>query len=335
MLKPVRVLPSESGDDSLKRSAGDLAGTLSFILMGHHVEMTPFEAFCMPVATYLHSYKRKSVLLNIEIESDPTRKIYAFFEFNSAIIYGAIMRQLQEGLIQSKLGAGDFSGPIREAFNEIGNQFTGSLDRIVRSNTHAKAHLVLDFKKQVYPDEQIAPEHFIDNEEYVVWLSDMTIEGYPKQKLTIMFPQSFFEEMIGQRLKLQGINQRKVMLYSWDKEFAKRIAEKVYSRHFVAQLVDNYTDMVHLGKETGVALVCIDLDRVTSPIPHDIKIFAKRMQNAKIPDSVPIWVSTVNPSQDIKLELEREGLRGVNVRDAKKDLLGWIHEQLAKIPVNN
>lgn len=333
MLKPVRTVPTEHSEEFLKRASADLGGTMSFILMGHSVEISPFETFAMPIDTYLQSFKRKSVLLNITIEGDSTRRIYAFFEFNSAIILGGIMRQLQESLIKTKVDSQDFSGPVRDAFNEIGNQFAGSLDRILRNNTHANAHLMLDFNKHIYPDEAINPDHFIDNEEYVVWIANIAVQGYPKHKLTVLFPQSFYDKVQGQKVQLQGIQPKKVMVYSWDKDFARRIANNVDSRHFTVQITNGYDDMVHLSKDPHCALICIDFDKLPSPLPHDLKIFAKRMQNAKIPDSIPIWVSITNPGHDTRKELEDAGLRGVNMRDAKKDMQNWILEQIAKIPI--
>lgn len=335
MLKPVRIVETDHNNQLLKFAAREFATTLSFILMGPQVEVSNFDAFCMPIATYLQSYRRKSVLLNIEIERDPNRRIYAFFEFNAAITLGGVMRQHQDATIQQKIQSGEFSGEIRDAFGEIGNQFTGALDRIVRDHTHAKAHLILDFKRHVYPDEAIALDHFIDKEEYVVWLADVTVAGYPKHKLTVLFPISFYEDMAGQRIHLQGIAPKKILLHSWDKAFAESIAKRIYSRHFVVETVDQYSDIVHRAKEPNVCIVCLDLDGLANPISHDHRIFAKRMQNAKIPDSVPFWVSMKHPDSGIGAQLELEGLRGVNMRDAKKDLLGWIQEQIGKIPINN
>ena len=335
MLKPVKIVPTELSEEFLARAASDLSGTMSFILLGHPVELSPFESFCMPVETYLKTYRRKSVLIDIQIENDETRKIYGFFDFNSAILMGGIMRQIQEGVVKAKLDSQDFSGPIRDAFGEIANQFTGSLDRILRANSHANAHLIVDFKKHIFPDEAVNPEHFIEDEEYVVWISTLTVQGFTPQKLTVLFPQSFYEQMLGQRLRLQGITQRKVLLYSWDKSFARMISDKIESRHFAVELVDTYTDLVHLSKDPNCCLICIDFGNLPSPLSHDLKIFAKRMLNAKIPDSIPFWVSMANPNQELLSEIERDGLRGTNIRDAKKDLLPWIQENLAKFPIVN
>lgn len=335
MLKPVKLMPTELSDEFLARASTDLAGTMSFILLGHPVELTVFEAYCMPVETYLKTYRRKSVLINIQIEGDNDRKIYAFFDYNSSILMGGIMRQIQEGVVKAKIDSQDFSGPIRDAFGEIANQFTGSLDRIIRSNSLAVAHLIVDFKKHVYPDEAVSPGHFVDNEEYIVWIANLTIQGHTPQKITILFPQSFYEQMIGQRIKLHGITQKRILLYSWDKSFARLISDKIESRHFSVQTVDSYSDMVHLSKDPNCCLICIDFGNLASPISHDLRIFAKRMLNAKIPDSIPMWVSMTNPNQEVLSVLEKEGLKGTTIRDSKKDLLPWIQENIAKIPIQN
>lgn len=333
MLKPIKIVLPETNEYFPERAATDLGGTMTFILHGHTMEIAPFEAFSMPVETYIQTYKRKSVMLKIQLEGDSSRFIYVFFEYNTAILLGCIMRQLQDSMIKEKLDRQDFEGPIRDAFTEIANQFTGSLDRILRNNTHANAHLVLDFRNHIFPNEAIDEKSFVNNEEYIVWISTATVQGHPKSKLTILFPQSFYETLIGQRVRLQGITRKKIFVYSPEKTFVASLAAKLNSRHFEIEHVEQYSDMVHLSKEPTCCMICFDFGKLASPLPHDIKIFAKRMQNAKIPDSIPMWASIAGAGPETVVELEIAGLRGTNSRNAKTELLQWLADQISKIPV--
>lgn len=333
MLKPIRVLPSDVIDIFSANLAVELTNTLKFILMGYPVELTPFEAYSMPIDTFFDTYKKKSVMLKVDVEGVDDQRIHSFFEFNTAIVLGCLMRQMQDSMIQGMLTSQSFSGPVPDAFGEIGNQFTGTLDRVLRNLSRDPIHLILDFKKKVFPDETIAIEQFENKEEYIVWSSTITIQGYGKQKLMVLFPQSLFERIIGQKIRLAGIVPKKVILYSHDKNFASYLQERIQSRYFQMELAADPGDIVHLSKDPTTALICFDFGTIQFPLTHDMKIFAKRINLAKISPDIPMWFSMINPRHDICLELEANGLRGTTLADSKKELENWIRAQLKKIPV--
>lgn len=236
-------------------------------------------------------------------------------------------------MIRTKIDNQEYVGPIADAFGEIGNQFTGTLDRVLRNLSKTPLHLILDFKKRIYPDEAISIDQFNDSEEYIVWVSTITLQGYGKHKITLLMPQSLYERMIGYRVRLEGITPRKIVLWTWDPKFSQVLKEKIESRYFTVELATQPGDIVHLSKDPNCCAIAIDFNQIAFPLAHDMKILAKRLQMAKIPESIPMWISMGNPSHDICLEFENMGLRGATLADAKSNLEPWLQAQLKKVTV--
>lgn len=331
MLPPIRVTPTEESQEFAKKLTAELQGILQFMLMGNPVELTPFEAFSMPIPTYLKAYKKKSILVTIDIEGKEDDKIYVFFEFNSAIVLGSYLRQHPELVIKTKLEAQEFPDIAEDAFGEIGNQFTGALDRSVRHLSNAELHLIMDFKKNIFPDEQISEEFFIPKKEYIVWLSTLTLEPWSKEKLTMLIPQPIFENIIGQRVTYVGLIPERVALFTWDKAFGKLVKDQVESRYCEIHLKDDLSDMVHSSKEMKYSIMVIDLESIAIPLPHDIDMFIKRFVKAGGQSSKRMWVSMQNANPETVANLTEAGLKGVTNADSKKELANWIKTQVKEI----
>lgn len=325
MLKPIRVTPTEQSQEFAFKLTSELETILQFMLMGNPCELTPFEAFSMPISTYLQAYRKKSVLITVDIEGSETDKIYIFFEFTSAIVLGCYLRQQPELVIKAKVKSQEFPGIAQDAFGEIGNQFTGALDRSIRHLSNAELHLVMDFEKNIFPDEKIAEDFFIKRKEYIVWVSTLTLEPYSKEKLTMLIPQNVFEKIIGQRITLVGLIPQKVAFYSHDKEFAKYVKENVESRYCFVDIQDDLGDIVHCAKSSEYSIVVLDFPEVSLPVPHDIDMFIKRILKTNFQNSKKVWVSVQNATPSSVDALQFAGLRSASLADAKKDLIPWIN----------
>ena len=144
----------------------------------------------MPIESYIAAYKKKSILVKIFVEKAYVGEVYWFFEFQSAVVLGGMLRMLPAPALAEKVAKGEFDATDQDAFGEVGNQLSGILDRAFRTLTRKNIHLRMDFNKKVYPDETIKLETFLNREEYVVLLSEVNIPSQCKQKLTLLLPRS-------------------------------------------------------------------------------------------------------------------------------------------------
>lgn len=331
MLKPIRVLPSEQSDEFSLKLKNELQKILQFVVMGNPVELTPFDAFSMPIDTYLQAYQKRSVLLTIDIEGRDEDKIYVFFEFNSAIVLGCYLRQQPELVIKSKIQTQEFPKIAEDAFGEIGNQFTGALDRSIRHLSNADLHLVMDFKKNIFPDQKITEKFFIQKREYIVWISTLALPPYSKEKLTMLIPHSIFQKIVGQRIRLVGITPTKVAFYSWDKEFSELLKGRAESRFCELTVVEDIEDIIHCAKDENHSLIALDFPDLDAPLPMKLELFVKRLIKTNALVKKRVWVSLKVPKPEVIAAFHAIGVHQVTTADAKKELANWINQQIQEL----
>ena len=334
MLPPIRITPTKQNQELSQRLATELENILQLILMGNSITLAPFEAFSMPIATYLRVYKKKSVIVNIDIENKPNDKIYMFFEFNSAIVLGSYLRQQSESVIKSKIESQEFLNITADAFDEISNQFTGALDRSIRHLSSTNLHLVMNFEKNLFPDDKISEEFFISKKEYIVWLSTLTLEPYTKEKLTILIPQPIFENVVGQRITYVDLIPEHVALYSPSSNFAKMVKGKIESRYCEVDIIASLEDIIRSAEQMKHSILAIDFGVVAMPLPPRIDIFFQHFIKTGAQNSKRTWIYIQGADLNPRTALTAIGLTemaGVTIADSREDLAPWLQMQIKKL----
>ncbi len=272
MLKPVRII----ANDKIKRFSHGISANLEHNLQfitGEKVTLSPFEAFLMPIETYISAYKKKSILLKIFSDKDYQGELYWFFELKTSIVLGSMMRLLAPNVVEEKLKTSSFDEMDRDSFGEVGNQLCGILDRVFRDFTSKNIHLKMDFNKKVYPDENIQLSTFLAKEEYVVLISTIHIPKYESQKITLLLPRSLYEVMLNIELELEGIAPKLLLMYSHDLAFTESMQTKLNSRFTKLIRAENADDILHMAKAKNIQGIAVHLKEIQFPLSHQDTIF--------------------------------------------------------------
>lgn len=321
-LDPVKLVESDKNRRLSNLLWQEMSKLLQFII-APDVYFSPFHMFMMPLETYLKAYKKKSIMLKVHAEMRQERNFYLFFEYDAAIVLGAYMRMNTESVIHEKLAKQNFDEGDRDAFGEVGNQLVGCLDRLLREFAIENIHLTLDFKRNVYPDEEILISSFENDKEYIVLLSELKVPGFPKTKVTILVPQALFETIIGQPVELQGVKPKFVVFSSFDQSTIDQVSEGLRSRFTRVRSSVAADDAIHLIKEGGVCCAGFELAGIEAPLAQQNKILLKRIFNIRGIDNIPLFFSMKDPSPAKVKELRDAGCKTISMDPASKVFEKW------------
>jgi chemotaxis protein CheY-P-specific phosphatase CheC len=324
MIKPVRIIENEKIHTFNERVRGGLEHALNF-MMGDDskIQISGFEPFLMPVETYLHAYKKKSVMIKIHSDRDYKGELYWFFEMPTAVALGSLMRMMPPSAIDEKLASGEFDAADQDAFGEVGNQLSGILDRAFRSLTRKDIHLKMDFEKKVYPNETIQLSSFRNYEEYVVLLTNITIPKRGSQKITLLLPRSLYEVMLNLEVSLEGITPKKVLIYSFKENSSESVRTALNSRTVKVISLENADEVLTAIDQEGVAAVGIDLKRLTFPLGHADNILLKRLASNRSLARVPYFLTWEEASPEEAKILAQMGLNGATTGSFLNDFPNW------------
>lgn len=327
MEKPVRIVSTERIKTFNHKVSHGLEHALNFILAreeGSQIKISDFDPFLMPIDTYITSYKKKSIMLKIKSDHDFQGELYWFFEMPTAITLGAIMRMLPEPTLLEKLKALNFEPEDADAFGEVGNQLGGILDRAFRSLTNKNIHLTLDFEKKVYPDEKIQLSSFLNAEEYVVLLNNITVPKFGSQKITLLLPRSLYEIMLNLELDLDGIVPQTTIFHTSDQAFADQMRKKINGRYRKLIFVEKADEILTKLDDPKVSGVALDFGPLTFPLQLNDSILFKRMAANKTLAKKQTLITWANPSDAGVAALTALGLRGATTKSMKDALSPFI-----------
>lgn len=324
MEKPVRVLENTKIRDFNEKVRGGLEHALNFMLPGLEakIQISYFEPFLMPMEAYLQAYRKQSVMIKIHSERAYQGELYWFFELRTAILLGSLMRMMTPQAVEEKLAKGDFDAMDQDAFGEVGNQLCGILDRAFRTLTKRDIHLRMDFEKKVFPHESIKIESFRNQEEYVVFLSTITVPKQGGQKITLLLPRSLYEVMLNLDLSLEGITPKKVVLYSHQEEKREAMQAQMISRYTKVLPATAPDEVLTLVDEPGVSAVGIELPRMDFPLQHQDKILLKRFASNQTLKRMPYFLTWDGADGAQVAEVQALGLSGA-VAQAFAGFPGW------------
>ncbi|MGZ3655664.1 MAG: hypothetical protein ACXVCS_08915 [Bdellovibrionota bacterium] len=328
MEKPVRIVSNEKIRTFNEKVRNGLEHALNFMLGTEgaaRIQFGPFDPFLMPIETYISAYRKKSILVKIAADKAFKGELYWFFEMKSAVVLGGMLRALPAPPPAEKVAKDEFDETDRDAFGEVGNQLSGILDRAFRALTNKNIHLKMDFGKKVYPDENIKLETFINKEEYVVLLSEVTLPDYGKQKLTLLLPRSLYEVLLNIELQLDGITPKILLVHSWNADRVEALQASMNSR---------YTKVIPLAKPEEVlekldtphlTAVAMDLKSLSFPLTHVETIFFKRLTANRTFMRLPLFLSWEGSSEAGLNELRRTGIMGGTTASLETDFAKWAH----------
>lgn len=301
LLKPVKIVVTEKIRDFTNENLKGLESALKMIT-DVDIKLTPNDPYLMPIETYVQAYKKKSILLKIFAEQAFHGEIYWFFELKTAVLLGGYLRMMSPDARREKIKNEIFDAADEDSFGEVGNQLSGILDRIFRNMTTKKIHLRLDFDKKVYPDQALTASSFVNKEEYVVMVTTITFPEDGSQKLALLLPRSLFEVMLTMELQLEGITPKKILLYSWDKEFSQKMQIKYNTRSTKVVLAQEPDEILHLAKSINPAAIAMGLDSMPLPLAHNDSIFLKRVATNDALQKIPfIFTSKGMRAEDLGL----------------------------------
>ncbi len=327
MEKPVRIVTTEKMRDFNEKVRNGLEHALNFMLASEDmgkVILGAFEPFLMPIETYLSAYKKKSVLVKIHSDKAFEGQLYWFFEMKSAVVLGGLLRMLPPSALAEKVDKGDFDASDQDAFGEVGNQLCGILDRAFRTLTHKDIHLKMDFNRKIYPDESIKLETFVNLEEYVVLLSDVTMPlGHGKQKLTLLLPRTLYEVLLNLELALDGITPKVLLVYSWNSERVEHMQAKLNSRYTKVVKVDRPEDVLERLSTPNLTAIAIDLPALNLPLNHAESLLFKRFMANRSFMRVPLFLTCDNANEEAMKEVRQMGLGGATKNSFLADFPPW------------
>lgn len=326
MEKPVRIIENEKIRDFNEKVRNGLEHALNFMLSGSEegkVQISFFEPFLMPIETYVHAYKKQSVMIKIYSENDFKGELYWFFELKTAVVLGALMRMIPLSSLEEKLQRNDFDATDQDAFGEVGNQLAGILDRAFRTLTRKNIHLRMDFKKAIYPSESVGLSSFRQEEEYVVLLTTVTIPKHGGQKLTLLLPRSLYEVMLNLEIKLEGINPKSVLIYTPDENLRDKLQLEMNSRYTKVTAALEADEILKMAEQPGVAAVGIELNKMTFPLQHQDTIFLKRLASNRTFVRLPYFLTWQGATEQQVQEVVKLGLVGATTGEFSKDFSRW------------
>lgn len=326
--KPVRIVSNEKIRGFNERVRNGLEHALNFMLSteeGKKITFGVFEPFLMPIETYVTAYKKKSILVKIFADKAFQGELYWFFEMKTAVVLGGMLRMMTPGILAEKVAKNDFDDTDRDAFGEVGNQLSGILDRAFRALTNKNIHLRMDFNKKVYPDEAIKVETFLNREEYVVLLSEVTMPDYGKQKVTLLLPRSLYEVLLNIELELDGITPGILLVNSWDPARVEALQASLNSRYTKVIPVAKPDEMIELIDTPNLVAMAIDLKAIHFPLNHADNIFFKRMTANRSFMRLPLFLSWGNSSDESLNEIKKTGILGATKGSLEADFPKWAH----------
>lgn len=324
--KPIRIINTEKTLLFGERISLGLGQALNMMLSPEEaISISSTDLFLMPIDAYLKAYKKKSILIKIHAGQDFKGELYWFFDLKTAILLGGQMRQMTSAAIDEKLQAEKFDSQDQDSFGEVGNQLNGILDRIFRAMTTRKIHLLMDFKKKVYPDEALDKGTFIDEEEYVVMIGKMNLNKYGEHKFSFLFPRSLFETLLRVEVSLDGITPRTLVLYSDNKDFAEKMSKTLNTRHSKLKILENLEELLDPIDVPNLAGVGVDMEKITFPLPSKENIFFKRLVKNRTLQEKPLFFCYGNASPENQKTLIDMGLKEQSLAKSQGDFLSWAH----------
>lgn len=326
MEKPVRIIETLKIRDFNEKVRNGLEHALNFMLGTEDakIQISYFDPFLMPVETYLHAYRKQSVMIKIHSERAYQGELYWFFELRTAILLGGLLRMVPVASLEEKLKNGIYDAVDQDAFGEVGNQLCGILDRAFRSLTRKDIHLRMDFDKKVYPHEAIKPETFNRREEYVVLLAAVTVPKQGSQKVTLLVPRSLYEVMLNLELSLEGIQTRNVLLFSHDEARREAIQTSLLSRRTKVLAPAAVEEVLTLVDTPGTAAVGIDLKRPDFPLQHQDMILFKRLASNRTLTRLPYFLTWDGATEAEVAEVKKLGLTGATTGSFAEKFPVWV-----------
>lgn len=327
MEKPVRIIGTEKIRTFNEKVRNGLEHALNFMLatpQDAKIAIGGFEPFLMPVEAYLGAYRKRSVMVKIHAERAFQGELYWFFEMKTAVALGGMLRMLLPPVLADKVEQEIFDEGDRDAFGEVGNQLCGILDRAFRALTRKDIHLRMDFEKKIYPNENIRPEAFLDKEEYVVLLSDITLPGQGRQKLTLLLPRSLYEVLLNIEIELDGIVPRTFLVYSWSQERVEKLQAELNCRRAKVLALADPADALTALDTPGLTGIGMDLKPVSFPLSHGDGIFFKRLLTSRAFMQVPLFLSWDGHTEEGARELRAMGFTGASIGSLADGFAGWV-----------
>lgn len=319
-LEPVKLVESSKNRRLSNLLWQEMSKLFQFII-APDVYFSPFQMYMMPLDRYLQVYKKRSIMFKVKAEMKLDRHFYLFFEYDAAIILANMMRMTPASTIEEKLEKQTFNDKDKDAFGEVANQLTGCLDRLMREFLTENIHLVMDFEKNIYPDEKIKASSFESDREYAVLLSELKIPGFGKTKVTILIPQGLFEDIIVSPIELQGITPRYVVFYSHDDALRSRLEQDMRTRFTRLLTAAKPDEAIDLIRGNDVTCVGFDFDEINAPLDQGMKILVKRILTAV--RDLPLVVFMKKPNPVVAKALMEEGIKGVSINPAEKVFRKW------------
>lgn len=328
MEKPVRIVSNDKIRTFNEKVRNGLEHALNFMLAtddASKVTIGNFDPFLMPIEAYITAYKKKSILVKIFAEKAFQGELYWFFEMKSAVVLGGMLRMLPPPALAEKVALGTFDETDQDAFGEVGNQLSGILDRAFRTLTNKNVHLRMDFNKKVYPDESIKLETFLNKEEYVVLLTEVSMGTHGKQKLTLLLPRTLYEVLLNLEIELEGITPKSLLVYSWDPERIVALQAAMNSRYTKVIGLQKPEDILERLNTPHLAGIALDLRALTFPLPHAENLLIKRLTANRTFMRTPHFFSWENSSEEGLKELRKMGLSGATQAALPTEFPKWAH----------
>lgn len=326
MIKPVKIISTDKIRNFNDKVRNGLEHALNFMLGTddlNKIQISQFEAFLMPIDTYINAYKKQSILVKIHAEKAFEGELYWFFELKTAIALGSLMRMMPSSSIEERLTKNIFDATDQDSFGEVGNQLCGILDRAFRTITKKNIHLRMDFNKKVYPDESIKIENFVNKEEYIVLLCNITLPKYGAQKLTLLMPRTLYEVLLNMEIQLEGVQPKKVLVYSWNELTLEKVQIAMNSRDVKVVAIENQDDIFNKVDMHRLCAVGIDLPGMSFPLSMQDSIFIKRLASNKSLLKLPYFLTWDNPTEQGLKELESLGLKGATTGQFMANFPAW------------
>ncbi|MSM40247.1 MAG: response regulator [Geobacter sp.] len=184
MAKSIKL--KEMIDDALVQT-----GEESSMLLGQQLKVDENDSLNTNKISYFSGMEDAIFVASVETREEYPGQFYMIFSLRDAILLSGLLLGIPLPRISEKRKLAIMEADDVDAFGEIMNQVIGSFNSVFKSSLPEKIHLKLNAPKKFIPGiDEMSDDEPIVNDEYVLFRSQMNMDGVEMDRLDILMPVS-------------------------------------------------------------------------------------------------------------------------------------------------
>jgi len=166
-------------------------GEESSMLLGQQLKVDENDSLNTNKISYFSGMEDAIFVASVETREEYPGQFYMIFSLRDAILLSGLLLGIPLPRISEKRKLAIMEADDVDAFGEIMNQVIGSFNSVFKSSLPEKIHLKLNAPKKFIPGiDEMSDDEPIVNDEYVLFRSQMNMDGVEMDRLDILLPVS-------------------------------------------------------------------------------------------------------------------------------------------------